>query len=192
MRNKQRVGLLGVFCAAAVMLSFVSAWADGVFLRYNVHTQFKVSRGGEQVYNASYANYTDPGAGHVVIPAGSEILVLKTARKEFTFKVLADGKVVDFEFHEPRMGMNAEQYVSKITSSEPISLAAYSDKDRAGIAEGKALIGMSKEGVVAALGYPAAHRTPSLDSPSWVYWTNRFKTVVVEFDEQGKVKSIRD
>jgi hypothetical protein len=50
---------------------------------------------------------------------------------------------------------------------------------------------MSRKGVMVALGYPAAHRTPSLDSNSWTYWTNRFKTIVVEFDAKGLVAEVR-
>lgn len=192
MGHKQKFGFFGFFCLAVLLFATAPAWADSVFLKYNVHTQLKVGRSGEQNFSASYANYTNPGSGHVVIPAGSEISILKTARKEFSFSVKADGRVVEFEFHEPRMGMSVEQYIGKITSPEPASLAEYSEQDQAGIAAGKAMIGMTKEGVMVALGYPAAHRTPSLDSSTWVYWTNRFKTIAVEFDEQGKVKSLRD
>lgn len=191
MGNRQIAGFLGVGFAILI-LSSVPAWAESVFLKYNVHTQLKVGRNGEQNFNASYANYTNPGSGHVVIPAGSEIAILKTSRKEFSFSVTADGKVVDFEFHEPRMGMSVGQYIERITSPAPVSFDGFSEQDRAGIAAGKASPGMTKEGVMSALGYPAAHRTPSLESSTWVYWTNRFKTIAVEFDQQGIVKSLRD
>jgi len=50
---------------------------------------------------------------------------------------------------------------------------------------------MTKEGVRIALGYPAVHKTPSLDGNSWTYWKNRFATTVVEFGNDGKVISIR-
>ena len=32
------------------------------------------------------------------------------------------------------------------------------------------------------LGYPPAHRTPSLDANEWYYWRNRWKQFVVVFD----------
>ena len=44
---------------------------------------------------------------------------------------------------------------------------------------------MTKNGVRIALGYPAAHRTPSLENNSWIYWHNRFGTKVIEFDRKG-------
>lgn len=41
--------------------------------------------------------------------------------------------------------------------------------------------GMSREQVLMARGIPPAHRTPSLDSPTWTYWQNRWDTLVVYF-----------
>jgi outer membrane protein assembly factor BamE (lipoprotein component of BamABCDE complex) len=50
---------------------------------------------------------------------------------------------------------------------------------------------MTKDGVRIALGYPAAHQTPSLNENTWVYWTNRFKSFKIEFDANGKVTKIQ-
>jgi hypothetical protein len=61
-----------------------------------------------------------------------------------------------------------------------------------GIEEGKAYPGMTREGILTALGYPATHRTPSLDAGTWVYWTNRFGTLAVEFDAKGNVTKVTD
>lgn len=156
------------------------------YTKFNIHTQTKDGKN----HKASYANYTDPGAGHVIIPAGSEILVTKKKRKAFYFS-FENGKKVVFEYHQPRMGMSIDEYLDKISSTEPTSLSGLSKLDRKGVAEGKALVGMSRDGVMAALGYPAAHRTPSLESSTWVYWANRFRTVGVDFDANGKVSAVR-
>ena len=86
--------------------------------------------------------------------------------------------------------MTQEQYLAIITSPTPVQLDAFSELDRKGISEGRAYVGMSKSGVMAALGYPAAHRTPSPDGNTWVYWKNRFKTFVVQFDDRGLVMGI--
>ena len=43
-------------------------------------------------------------------------------------------------------------------------------------------VGMTKDQVIMALGYPPAHRTPSLDAPMWTYWANRWATFEVYFD----------
>ncbi len=157
------------------------------YTKFNVHTQSKTG----STANASYANYTNPGVGHVIVPAGTQIVIIKKSRKKFVFTYDDGGKKVTFEYHQPRMGMSLDEYLDKITSLEPTSSAGLSPLDRKGVAAGKALVGMSREGVMTALGYPAAHRTPSLDMPTWVYWVNRFKTLAVEFDDRGKVVNVR-
>ena len=156
------------------------------YTKVNIHAQSK----NAEIARASYANYTDPGAGHVVVPAGTKILITDKSRKSFTFTYDDGQKEVIFEYHEPRMQMSLDAYLDKITSATPVSFAGLSELDRKGIAEGKALPGMTRDGVMAALGYPATHRTPSLDAKTWIYWTNRFKTIGVEFDDKGKVKAI--
>jgi hypothetical protein len=165
------------------------AWAGSEvrYTKYNIHTQTKDG----QTHKASYANYTDPGAGHVIIPAGSEITITKRKRKAFYF-TFDGGKKGIFEFHGPRMGMDVNAYIDLISASQPTSQKGLSKLDRQGVKEGKAMPGMTREGVMTALGYPAAHRTPTLDAGTWVYWTNRFGTIAVEFGPDGKVVKVVD
>lgn len=180
--------LLGLFLAPG--LSAVAA--ESLFTRYNIHVQDQLDRRGNHVYQASYANYTDPGPGHMIIPAGSPVVIEKKSRKGFSFLSQNEAIRVDFEFHQPRMGMDVDQYIGLITSNQPLSLQKFSSLDRKGIKEGKALVGMTRDGVMTALGYPAAHRTPSLENTTWVYWTNRFRTLAVDFDDKGKVRDVRN
>lgn len=189
--SKKNIGLGVFFFLVALNLSFgMPAFAaqEVRYTRYNVHTQAK----GSKVLMASYANFTRPGGGHHIIPAGTEITILKKSRKEFRFQASGDDRVVRFQFHEPRMEMSLDEYIQKITSASPVSLKKLSTLDRKGVAEGKALVGMTRDGVLTALGYPATHKTPSLEAPTWIYWTNRFKTIAVDFDGRGKVKTVRD
>ena len=158
------------------------------YTKVNIHTQMK----NDAVYNASYANYTDPGEGHYIIPAGSKIVITGKARKGFYFTFDNGGKKGFFEFHRPRMEMGLDEYLDIISSSQPVSFSELSPLDRQGVKKGKALIGMTRKGVMTALGYPATHRTPSLDDPTWTYWRNRFGTVAVEFNSNGKVATTRD
>lgn len=50
---------------------------------------------------------------------------------------------------------------------------------------------MSKDAVLVAIGYPPITRTPTLESDDWTYWSNRFNTFIVYF-ENGKVSRIKD
>ncbi len=155
------------------------------YLKYNIHAYDN----GRDI-KASYANWTDVGEGHIIIPVNTPIEI-ENWRKGFIFKTKDTGKKVYFEFHKGRMGMSVEEYIGLITSPEPISLASFSEEDLEGISDGKARVGMTKTGVMTALGYPAAHKTPSLVADSWVYWRNRFKTLAVEFDGNGIVQDIK-
>ncbi len=42
--------------------------------------------------------------------------------------------------------------------------------------------GMTRDQVLMAIGYPPAHRTPSLEANPWTYWQNRWVTMDVYFD----------
>jgi hypothetical protein len=64
--------------------------------------------------------------------------------------------------------------------------------DRKGIQMGTALEGMTRQGVIYAMGYPPPHRTPSLDSERWIDWRNRFNTFAVVFDPSGLVMGIQE
>lgn len=159
-----------------------------VYTKYNIHAQDS----GRDI-KASYAGYVDLVDGHIIIPAGSKIdFPDKRARRNgFFIKVVDTGQEVFFEYHEGRMEMSEQQYVELITADEPVSIEGFSEVDQKGIKAGKAFEGMSREGVLTALGYPATHRTPSLESSSWTYWRNRFATMVVEFNVDGFVENVR-
>jgi len=49
------------------------------------------------------------------------------------------------------------------------------------IEHGRVEKGMTREQVLMTRGIPPAHRTPSLDSPTWTYWQNRWDSMVVYF-----------
>lgn len=158
---------------------------SGLYTRYNLHY---ISEGG--VNKASYANWTE-WPGHALLPYNSKIQATSTGSRIYI--VAPDtGMRITFEFHPGRMAMSAADYIALITSPTPVTYDGLSDVDRQGIAAGKALVGMSKQGVMVALGYPAKHRTASLEEKRWIYWKGRHDTYAVEFDDSGKVVSIVD
>lgn len=185
--KKSGLLLLATVFLFTLIAGFAAAADQVRYTKINIHTQSKDGK----LHKASYANYTNPGAGHVIIPAGSKIVVTKLKSKAIYFD-FDDGKQCVFEFHKQRMGMSVEDYLDKISSVEPVSLNNLSKRDRQGVEQGVAMIGMSRAGVMAALGYPATHKTPSLDAKTWIYWTNRFGTYAVDFDDDGKVIRTRD
>ena len=171
-------------------LSNVYAASETLYNKYNIHAQ--ADKKG--LLKSSYANYTDPGAGHVVVRPNTKLTVRPWKRfgKNYGFYYdLPDGRRGVFEVHERRLGVSVDEYEELIFSSKPVSLKGFSGVDLKGIKKGKAYKGMTKKGVMTALGYPAAHETPSLEDSRWKYWRNRFRTVVVEFNSKGRVVNVR-
>ena len=62
------------------------------------------------------------------------------------------------------MGVNLDEYIDKVTSTQPASFDNLSGQDKKGVVDGKAYQGMTREGVLVALGYFAVHRTSTLDA----------------------------
>jgi hypothetical protein len=63
----------------------------------------------------------------------------------------------------------------------PPELEQLSAIDRDGIGRGIAQVGMTRQGVLFALGLPPADATPSLDMPVWRYWRTRHAALEVRF-----------
>ncbi len=180
-------GVLGLALSVCLTgANFAAAAETGAvsYLKCNIHYQ-QQSRDAR----ASYANWTDPKEGHMILPVNTQVEIGRF-RGGFSIVALPTKKEIYFEYDEGRMRMTQEQYLAIITSPTPVQLDAFSELDRKGILDGKAYVGMSKSGVMAALGYPAAHRTPSPDGNTWVYWKDRFRNFSVQFDDKGLVTGV--
>lgn len=192
----RKIGPYVIFLSFILIFSGSSVFAEGEarYLKNNIHYQERPDRGGKLVRNASYANYTDPGQGHAFLPVGTKVEIKITGGwrgKRLTITDLADGKLINFEYKKKNMKIPMADYIDIISSPEKVSLKGLSQLDQKGIRSGKVSKGMSKKGVQMAFGYPATHRTPSLEDNNWTFWLNRFQTTVVTFDDKGKVVGIR-
>lgn len=194
----KRLALTVIIVLAAISISNgipALAEAETRYLKNNIHYQGRPDRGGRMVYRASYANYVDPGAGHEILPVNSEVEISVSSRR-FRGRSLViidakSGRTIHFEYNDRNMRLPMLEYIDLISSTKKASLSNLSAKDRKGVKDGRAYIGMSKNGIRMALGYPAKHRTPSLDNYEWVYWIDRFRTQLIHFNNKGIVTEIR-
>jgi hypothetical protein len=134
-------------------------------------------------------NYQQAG----LIPVCSPVMLIERNEKRLVFRNETNGKTYEYYHHEAirePFGDHLARYFGLACPKQ--ALDALPEIDRRGITHGKAFIGMSKQGVTFAMGYPPPHVTPSLDADRWVYWTNRFNKVAVLFDENGRVISIEN
>jgi len=191
--NKSSLRLLVSIVFALSLVFTVKGVADAetavLYTRYNLHVETQERNSGAPVYVASYANYIYPPSGLLLLPPNTRILVAQE-HKPYRIEILDKNIQVVFEYHPGRMKMDFDQYIKKIASPKPVDLKGLTALDKKGVEEGRALIGMTKRGVMTALGYPAAHRTPSLESNLWTYWKDRYRTFRVQFGTNGKVVEI--
>ena len=133
-------------------------------------------------------NYQQPG----LIPLCTKVMIQSVTSRTMVFHVPSTGRTYDYIFHNSMRDPIAT-HLDKFfgTACNPNRLDRMSEIDRRGIAQGRALTGMSKEAVILAIGYPPEHVTPTLESNTWKYWRTRFATQLVSFVD-GKVVDIKD
>jgi hypothetical protein len=130
-------------------------------------------------------NYQLPALLPICTPI--HVVSLDENRMLFT----AGGVEYTYLFRYEYLPEGVEAHLAKYFGETCDAGEGMSKVDKDGIAAGRASPGMSKAGVIKALGYPPPHATPSLDSPQWRYWENRWGTFIVHFDGEI-VKSIQN
>jgi hypothetical protein len=134
-------------------------------------------------------NYQQAG----LIPLCSEVVLLHLGREQLRFRVLKTGREYEYVYHEAA----AEPFPSHLlrffgADCDATEVERLSERDQAGIAAGVALQGMSKRGVILAIGYPPRHMTPDLDRNLWLYWKSRLDRFSVAFDAKRNVVEVLD
>ena len=156
--------------------------ASGVYTLVNLHPDEARSR----LYAA---NFLQRG----LIPMCSEVELVELTRKRLIFRVLKRDKQY-FYLNHKGAGEPFERHLLRYFGQSCNSkiVQGLSEADRTGIKKGRVSRGMTKSGVIYAIGYPPKHVTPDLDVYEWTYWKNRFNRMVVIFDETGVVTGVRD
>ena len=132
-----------------------------------------------------------------IIPYGTRVQIIEV--KKNAVKFLPEGHPeMTLVYRHGRKVYPFEQYVDRIFLTEPPRLSAApvasskkkgakaaassANKFEKQIQQGIVEPGMTKQDVLLALGYPPAHRTPSIEQPIWTYWRNRWDVFMVYFD----------
>ena len=157
---------------------------EPLFTRVNLRFDPRKGRG-------SFVGYTQLR----LLPVNSEVRLVGTEADRFSLK-LRSGHVVVFGYKEIWGGTGQkpiEEVLPQIFSREPhpVDLERMSPADRQGVELGIARLGMSKTGVVVALGSPPSHETPTLQDDVWTYWKNSFTRFFIRFAD-GVVVEVSD
>lgn len=85
--------------------------------------------------------------------------------------------------------VNINKLLDRTFATTRVDLSKFSKTTQKYIMHGEIKIGMSKDAVILARGYPPASKTPSLKGNSWRYWVSRFNTTLYTF-KNDKVESV--
>jgi len=125
-----------------------------------------------------------------LLAVNSAVKLLEVTPKSIKIKFTEANQELLIENVSKHTSDSVDQAFAKLFAKTKVKLSQFSSLEKKNIKQGTVSVGMSKLAVQVAIGYPPAIRTPSLGSDSWTYWSSRFKTFVVNF-EQGKVSNIQ-
>lgn len=135
-------------------------------------------------------NYQLPG----LIPVCSEVTIVKASKKAAVFQYNGQEFELAYDGFTKGAGVSFQQAVEDLyfgKACDKARMAKLGRVDQEGIKSGQPKVGMTREGVLFAMGRPPFHANPDLASSSWRYWRNRFSQMVVNFGDDGKVASIQ-
>ena len=118
--------------------------------------------------------------GTSVLPICTPVTVTLVRDREIRFQVTGTNRTNRYVLHRST-ALPIEDHVNRYFGGACANVAAMSPADQSGIQQGRPMPGMTREGVILAVGYPPEHRTPSLDAPVWTYWGEAGE-VQVQFD----------
>jgi hypothetical protein len=125
-----------------------------------------------------------------MIPAGTPIEVLNYGRQRAAVKV--DGKPMRLGHDYGRDQESLDAWVNKIVvKDDPRGrISSYPSAIQEAIRQGKVMIGMTREQVIVAVGYPLTSENLSLDAPQWRLWRSSHGEYQLNFARDGHLMSV--
>jgi hypothetical protein len=126
----------------------------------------------------------------ILVPINTAVKFVKATDRSI-FVTLPDSQELEIRNIEQYSGEGIDKIFSRTFAMNPVNLSVFTKDERESILLGEVKQGMRKTAVIAALGYPPKHKTPTLETDQWQYWNNRFNTFIVYF-QNGKVSQVQD
>ena len=134
-------------------------------------------------------NYRE-GTTAFAVPVNTPVEVMGGRGNTVTLE-LEDDREFGFEHIARHTQDTMPEAFAKAFGPAPVDLAGLSEDELAAIERGEAIVGMDRATVLVAMGPPPAVGTLSIDSNVWKYWRNRFATMNVVFDGEGRVSELQ-
>ena len=138
----------------------------------------------QKIYSVGYK------AG-AILPAGTEVNDIKVSRKAIYFKLADSAQQYRMLYQQKFSVLPAMQFADRLFTQKtlPELTKGFTPAERQFIKTGTLTKGLSKAAVLIGYGYPPAHRTPSTQGNLWRYWTNRWLTQQLAFNDKDKLIS---
>jgi outer membrane protein assembly factor BamE (lipoprotein component of BamABCDE complex) len=127
----------------------------------------------------------------ILIPINTAVSLVSIDSDEVNLKLSTSGLPLRIENVQKFTKDDMPTAFLKIAGLKKVDLTRFAKIEQDNILVGRVIKGMSKKAVLAAIGYPPQHVTPSLEGNDWTYWSNLFNRFVIHF-KNDKVEDIVD
>ena len=154
----------------------------GVQIGRTYYTQFSLFQEENNFRTTNYRKGT-------LIPINTPVSLVSIDSDKVYLKLTNSGQSLSIENVPKYTKDDMPTAFLKIVGLNKVNLSAFTKSEQKSILAGKVKKDMSRKAVLAAIGYPPPHQTPSLNANEWTYWASRLNTFVVRFNH-GKVEDI--
>lgn len=123
----------------------------------------------------------------LLIPINTQVKIISASNNGIVFEYL--GAEITYTTSTKYTKIDTSEMLNRLFAKSTVDLSKYAEAVKANINNGKVVVGMTKEEVLLARGYPPFHQTLSLKADLWKYWDHRFKTSQYRFQD-NKVTEI--
>jgi hypothetical protein len=115
-----------------------------------------------------------------LVPINTQVTLVALGGKDMVLR-LASGETVKIDNVEKFSKRDTAAVAHNLLATRPVPIDRFDNATASAIKSGILKMGMTKEQVIMARGYPPGHKTPTLDFDTWTYWSSRFVTQSLVF-----------
>ena len=174
---------------AVLMTSFLLTWPSSGLAADSAEDSIYYTRVG--FFHEKGTHKTTNYLRGFFVPINTEVKILKKTQRSIYLRIVDRDEEIRIANLQGHSGEKIDAIFERMFSLNETDLTSYSSEQVERIMAGVFELGMTKEEIILAIGYPPKHRTSSLVSNKWRYWESRFDTVLLHF-KSGVLEHIDD
>ena len=127
----------------------------------------------------------------VMLPINSKVQLLEINKKIIRVNVEKFGHELLIKNGAKYTGGDSIVAFNQIFATKKVALTQFTKAERLQIEKGTVNKGMRRKAVLAAIGFPPKHATPSLEYDDWMYWQSKWNKFMVRF-KNDRVVEVKD